>query len=163
MCDRDTAVPPPGSFALVSIENFGLSHALVLPDLFPVALWFSGASLPLGSPPGRSPTAPPTPPPPPAANFACATGMGPGLVMVVTVAAGIISVDMANIGTPAGGDLAPRVTGRYGNRLAGIQLHSSTRGELFCLLLRRRPSLIQRHFAHRYVLLLKVRKFPSAI
>jgi hypothetical protein len=50
--------------------------------------------------------------------------------MVVIVAAGIISVDMANIGTPAGGDLAPSVTGRYGNRLAGIQLHSSSRGKL---------------------------------
>jgi hypothetical protein len=59
--------------------------------------------------------------------------MGPGFVMVVIVAAGIISVDMANIGTPAGGDLAPSVTGRYGNRLAGIQLHSSSRGELVCL------------------------------
>jgi hypothetical protein len=56
--------------------------------------------------------------------------MGPGFVMVVTVAAGIISVDMANIGTPAGGDLAPSVTGRYGNRLAGIQLHSLSRLEL---------------------------------
>jgi hypothetical protein len=52
--------------------------------------------------------------------------------MVVIVAAGIISVDMASIGTPAGGDLAPSVTGRYGNRLAGIQLHSSSRGELVC-------------------------------
>jgi hypothetical protein len=50
--------------------------------------------------------------------------------MVVIVAAGIISVDMANIGTPAGGDLAPSVTGRYGNRLAGIQLHSSSRSKL---------------------------------
>lgn len=58
--------------------------------------------------------------------------MGPGFVMVVIVAAGIISVDMANIGTPADGDLAPSVTGRYGNRLAGIQLHSSSRGEFVC-------------------------------
>lgn len=58
--------------------------------------------------------------------------MGPGFVMVVIVAAGIISVDMANIGTPADGDLAPSVTGRYGNRLAGIQLHSSSRGEIVC-------------------------------
>lgn len=111
---------------------FGWPHELVLPDLFPVVLWFNGASLPLGSPPVRSPTAPPTPPPPPAANFAWATGMGPGFVMVVIVAAGIISVDMANIGTAAGGDLAPSVTGRYGNRLAGIQLHSSSRGKLVC-------------------------------
>lgn len=113
-------------------RNFGRLHELVLPDLFPVVLWFNGASLPLGSPPVRSPTAPPTPPPPPAANFAWATGMGPGFVMVVIVAAGIISVDMANIGTPDGGDLAPSVTGRYGNRLAGIQLHSSSRGEFVC-------------------------------
>ena len=93
-------------------------------------LWFSGASLPFDSPPVRSPTAPATPPPPPVAYFACATGIGPGFVMVVIVAAGIISGDMANIGTPAGGDLAPSVTGRYGNRLAGIQLHSSSRGKL---------------------------------
>lgn len=98
--------------------------------MLPVTLWFSGASLPFDSPPVRSPTAPATPPPPPVANFACATGIGPGFVMVVIVAAGIISVDMANIGTPAGGDLAPSVTGRYGNRLAGIQLHSSSRGKL---------------------------------
>jgi hypothetical protein len=52
--------------------------------------------------------------------------------MVVIVAAGIISVDMASIGTPAGGDLAPSVTGKYGNRLAGIQLRSSSRGDFVC-------------------------------
>lgn len=113
-----------------SCRIYGQSHVGDLPDLLPVTLWFSGASLPFDSPPVRSPTAPATPPPPPVANFACATGIGPGFVMVVIVAAGIISVDMANIGTPAGGDLAPSVTGRYGNRLAGIQLHSSSRGKL---------------------------------
>lgn len=68
--------------------------------------------MPLGSPTPGAATAPPPPPPPPAANFACATGMGPGLVIVVMVAAGIISVDIANIGTAAGGDLAPSVTGK---------------------------------------------------